>query len=177
VIREVFTKAPKEHTDLAPEDVGLGPYDSWYREAKQAGLEKTSTQSAWTGADLGQWSGMMGAKDFGVAGSVLKFTAATRDPALSSPALRLRGSRFSRFVVEMRVSEPGGAQVFWTNAMTPQATEGASAHATAPADGQFHRLVCEVGKHEAWGGCVTSFRFDPTSVEGAVVEIKSIVLE
>jgi len=77
----------------------------------------------------------------------------------------------------MRVSQPSGAQLFWTNAMTPRASEGASAHAEAPADGQFHRLVFEVGQHETWGGCVTSFRFDPTSVEGAVVEIKSIVLE
>ena len=26
--------APKEHVDLAPEDVGLGPYDSWYQAAR-----------------------------------------------------------------------------------------------------------------------------------------------
>ncbi len=176
-IREVFTKAPKEHTDLAPEDVGLGPYDSWYRAAKQAGLEQTSQQSSWQGADLAQWSGMMGTKDYGVVDGVLKFTAATRDPAMSSPGLRLRGSKFTRFVVEMRVSRPGGAQVFWTNALTPHANESASAHATVAADGQFHRLVFEVGKNETWGGCLTSLRFDPTDHQDAIVEIKRLALE
>ena len=177
VIREVFTQAPSKHTDLAPEDVGLGPYDSWYREAREAVTQQVSQQSSWTGADLRQWPGMMGTKDFSVTDGVLKFTAATSDPALSSPALRLRGSRFSRLVVEMRVSQASGAQVFWTNATVPHAAEHASAHAQAPADGQFHRLVFEVGQNEAWGGCITSLRFDPTSVAGAVVEIKSIVLE
>ena len=36
VIRDVFTEGPKEHLDIAPEDVGMSPCDSWYREARQA---------------------------------------------------------------------------------------------------------------------------------------------
>ncbi len=31
-VREVLTDAPAEHTDLLPEDIGLGPYDTAYRE-------------------------------------------------------------------------------------------------------------------------------------------------
>lgn len=31
VIREVFGRSPGPHVDLAPEDIGRGPYDSWYR--------------------------------------------------------------------------------------------------------------------------------------------------
>jgi hypothetical protein len=31
-IRAVFTEAPAAHEDLIPEDVGLGPYDSRFRE-------------------------------------------------------------------------------------------------------------------------------------------------
>jgi hypothetical protein len=34
-IRDVFCEGPKEHTDLAPEDVGRGPLDSWYQAAKK----------------------------------------------------------------------------------------------------------------------------------------------
>jgi hypothetical protein len=37
VLRDVFTDAPREHTDLVPEDLGLGPYDAahkaWLEEA------------------------------------------------------------------------------------------------------------------------------------------------
>jgi hypothetical protein len=35
VIREVFCDGPKEHVDVAPEDVGLGPLDSWYQATKK----------------------------------------------------------------------------------------------------------------------------------------------
>jgi len=31
-IRKVFSDAPAEHTDLIPEDLGMGPYDTAYRE-------------------------------------------------------------------------------------------------------------------------------------------------
>lgn len=34
-IRDVFCEGPKEHVDLAPEDVGRGPLDSWYQAAKK----------------------------------------------------------------------------------------------------------------------------------------------
>jgi hypothetical protein len=31
-VREVFSNAPEEHTDLIPEDIGMGPYDTAYRD-------------------------------------------------------------------------------------------------------------------------------------------------
>ncbi len=40
VLRDVFTDAPREHTDIIPEDVGLGPYETayetWLDEMKKA---------------------------------------------------------------------------------------------------------------------------------------------
>jgi hypothetical protein len=120
---------------------------------------------------------MMGVKNFGVRDGVLRFTTDTNDPALSAPALRLRGGKFSRFVVGMRVSRGADAQVFWTTTAVPSANERSSMHAQVPADGQFHRVVFEVGRDETWGGCVTGLRFDPTDQPGVVVEIKSISLE
>ena len=42
VLRQVFTNAPHEHTDLVPEDVGLGPYETAY-EKWLDDMRKTST--------------------------------------------------------------------------------------------------------------------------------------
>lgn len=39
-VRNVFTSAPREHQDLAPGDVGLGPYDSLFRKAQAKAKEK-----------------------------------------------------------------------------------------------------------------------------------------
>jgi hypothetical protein len=37
-VREVFSNAPKNHVDLLPSDVGMGPYDQSYR--RQSGLDR-----------------------------------------------------------------------------------------------------------------------------------------
>ncbi len=178
VIRDVFTDAPKEHTDIAPEDVGLGPYDSWYQQAKAAGLQAdVSRLSAWTGDLLRTWGAFMGCEQAEVVDGVLRLVTNSRDPALSSPGLKVRCSKFSRVVVDMRVSSSGGAQLFWTTASYPRAQEAASAHARTVADGQFHRVVFEVGDSDFWGGCLTGLRLDPTDQAGVTVEIRSIKLE
>jgi hypothetical protein len=38
-VREVLTDAPPEHADLIPEDIGLGPYDTAYREHQRQAEE------------------------------------------------------------------------------------------------------------------------------------------
>jgi hypothetical protein len=47
-IRAVFSSAPAAHTDLLPEDVGLGPYDKAYRAwaASQATLARIASRKA-----------------------------------------------------------------------------------------------------------------------------------
>jgi hypothetical protein len=45
VLREVFTNAPQEHTDLIPEDFGLGPYEAAY-DAWVDGMRTTSEQES-----------------------------------------------------------------------------------------------------------------------------------
>ena len=178
VIREVFTDAPAKHTDIAPEDVGLGPYDSWYRQAKRAGLlAEVSEATSWRGRGLAAWSGFMGLGDVEVSDAGLRTVSLTGDPALSSPPLKLRASKFSRVVVEMRVSKAGDAQLFWRTKTFPRETEAASLHASTIADGQFHRYVFEVGRSDYWGGCVTGLRFDPIGEAGVTIEIASIALE
>jgi len=178
VIREVFTDAPGEHTDLAPEDVGLGPYDSWYQQAKAAApISEVSRETSWTADGLAAWTGLMGVDQAEVEDGAYRMVSTTRDPALSSPRLKVRGGRFTKVVVDMRVSHAGDAQLFWTTASWPRTEEQASAHVTTVADGQFHRYAFEVGASEYWGGCLTGMRLDPTALQGVTVEVRSIRLE
>ncbi|MBI3921469.1 MAG: glycoside hydrolase family 99-like domain-containing protein [Armatimonadetes bacterium] len=178
VIREVFTEAPKPHVDFAPEDVGLGPYDSWYREARKAApTGGASSDTEWKGGKLAAWGGMMGLDQVKITEGVLHSVSNTTDPAFSSPPLKTRANRFSKVIVEMRVSKPGGAQLFWSTSSMPHASETTSAHVTTVADGAFHPYAFEVGKSEYWGGCVTGLRLDPTAQQGATIEIRSIRFE
>ena len=178
-IRDTFSDSPTEHVDLAPEDVGLGPYDSWYREAREAAPmeEGPTSRSSWTGAELGSWSGMMGLGDVKVGEEGFRAVSVTDDPALSSPPLKLRASEFTKVVVEMRVSRAGGAQLFWSTASLPRAEERASAHVETRADGEFHSYSFDVGQSEYWGGCVTGMRLDPSNTEGVTIEVRAIRLE
>jgi len=178
VIREVFGEDAGPHTDLAPEDVGLGPYDSWYQQARSAGpLTQTTQQTSWAGEQLATWTGFMGLADVAVTDGVLRATAATPDPAFSSPPLRIRAGKFSKVIVEMRVSQSGGAQLFFSTASEPRAGEAASARVTTTADGEFHRLTFDVGANEHWGGCLTGLRFDPSNAAGTTIEVKRIELQ
>ncbi|MBC7287280.1 MAG: glycoside hydrolase family 99-like domain-containing protein, partial [Armatimonadetes bacterium] len=178
VIREVFTTAPVQHVDLAPEDVGLGPYDSWYQDAKRAGLlPSVSRATSWRGKELAAWSASMGVSDVAVTDAGIRAVSVTDDPAFSSPPLKVRAAKFSRVIVEMRTSQPGNAQVFWTTKTYPRQSESASARVPTVADGQFHRYIFEVGGSEYWGGCLTGLRFDPVDKAGVTVEIASIALE
>jgi hypothetical protein len=177
-IRDTFGTAPAKHTDLAPEDVGLGPYDSWYQKARAAApVSELAQVTSWAGESLAAWTGFMGLDKFEFSKTGLRGVSNSSDPALSAPPLKLRANQFSKVVVNMRVSKPGDAQLFWSTTSVPGASEAASLHAVTVADGQFHRYVLEVGKSEYWGGCVTSLRLDPASEAGVTIEIESVELQ
>jgi hypothetical protein len=178
VIRDVFSDGPKEHLDIAPEDVGLGPCDSWYQEVRRATPESgPSLDTAWSGEKLAAWQGMMGLDKIEVKDGILRAVSVTNDPAFASPALKIRANRFSKVIVDMKVSAPGGAQLFWSTSAIPRTSEGASVKAPTVGDGQFHAYTFEVGKNDYWGGCLTHLRLDPAVAEGVTVEIRSIRLE
>lgn len=176
VIREVFCEGPQEHLDLAPADVGLGPYDSWYQKSR-TGVTPAVKEPVWSGAALAAWTGAMGVQEVRVEAGFLRLTTTTSDPALQSPALRVRASRYAQLVVEMRASQASDAQIFWTTSSQPATSEAASAHAPCPAAGEFQRVVFNFRGHEHWGGCLTGLRFAPTAAEGVRLEIRSIRLE
>ena len=50
-VRKVLTDAPEEHTDLLPEDIGLGPYDQayWAHIAREKDLQKRLVTPAFKG--------------------------------------------------------------------------------------------------------------------------------
>ena len=178
VIRDVFTEAPKEHMDISPEDVGLGPYDSWYQDAKKlAPITSISEDTEWSGARMGVWTGMMGLKDVEVKDGILTAMTSSTDPAFSSPALKIRANRYTRVVMDMRVSKGSSMQLFFMTSGATNYTEPASSVAQTKADGEFHEYSFNVGRNENWGGCLTGMRFDSSSAEGALLEIRSIRLE
>jgi hypothetical protein len=107
----------------------------------------------------------------------LQAVSDTGDPAWALPETRLRASRYTRAVVEMRLSRAGTAQLFWTTSSEPATSEPASVTVPVPADGQFHACTFPLGQNQHWSGCVTSLRFDPTSDSGVKIEIRSIRLE
>lgn len=43
-VRTVFSSAPKEHTDLLPEQIGMGPYDRAYKRHLEAGYRPGATK-------------------------------------------------------------------------------------------------------------------------------------
>jgi len=177
VIRDVFTDAPKDHTDVAPEDVGLGPYDSWFQQARAAApTSVASDATSWSGEALAVWASSMGLEGWKVDQTGMRMVSVTNDPAVWSPRLRVRGNKFTRVIVDMRVSEPGDAQLFWSTPLAPTSEE-ASLHAKTIADGEFHRYAFDVGGSEYWGGCVTSLRFDPAAAAGVAIEIRAVELQ
>jgi hypothetical protein len=92
--------------------------------------------------------------------------------------LRLRGSRFAKVIVDMRLSQPAGAaQLFWSTVTSPQTSEAASVSVQTVADGQWHSYTFDVGGNPQWGGCITALRFDPATQKGVTVELKSVRLE
>ena len=108
---------------------------------------------------------------------LLRAVSTTDDPAWQLPETRLRASRYMRAIVEMRLSRPGAAQLFWTTSSEPATSEPASVTVPVLADGQFHACSFPVGRNEHWNGCITSLRFDPTAASGVTVEVRAIRLE
>ncbi len=86
------------------------------------------------------------------------------DPYLVRGACRFAAETVKRVRVRMALS-PGmgqGAQLFWTTAQEPGATEAKSLQFPVVADGQFHEYVIELGAHPYWRDIVTMLRLDPT---------------
>jgi len=158
--------------NIAPVDVGLGPYD--------LPMTPVRTKTAWTFDEgLEGWNRAMGMNRVEAKNGCMVVTATSRDPAFVSPPVRLRAKRFPKLVIRMKVTginEGDRCQVFW---VTPTAgtSEPASVRLDLVRDGEFHDYVFPLSENPRWRGLVKSIRFDPCSTQGALIEVDAIRFE
>ena len=168
-IRRVFTDAPEQHTDVAPEDVGLGPYEV---ELKPENLDRRAWEFE-TPGDAEGWEGVMMMTDVRAADGALKATSTGNDPAFFGPAVDIDSARYRRVLVRMRVDAPGTAQLFWRSDVLAE-SEATSYVFPIIADGEFHEYELPVGESPTWIGDIQRLRLDPGYTNGAHVEVDYI---
>ena len=165
-IRDVFTNAPREHEDVTPRDLDLGPYD-W----------DFTTRDTWDfgeAGDLQGWGGMMGLTDVRVEGGALRATTTTRDSAFSV-ACDTDAREYPYILVTMSIDRGTGGQLFWSGSRIREG-EQASVRFELTADGMPHDYLLPVGDNKLWRGTVTRLRFDANDEAGAEVAIDSVRL-
>jgi hypothetical protein len=171
VVRRVFCQPGDWPPNLAPIDVGLGPYD----------YPPVQEKTAWefdTEGDAEGWAPMMGMSQFGVSGGAMRCLTTTRDPAFTGPLLRVPASRYRHVLIRLKIdrAEPGDqGQLFWETA-TAGISEAASLRFALLADDQYHDYVLDVGSSDRWRGLIRGFRLDPCSTDGATVAVDAVRL-
>lgn len=172
-IREVFTNAPKAHTDITPADVGLGRYEV---------TKHAPTKTAWEfeGDDEG-WSSWMNLSDVRVERGCLVAKTVGNDPAFFGPPIQARASEFPFVIVQMRLQSEDKkpftdvGQLFWQT-QTVAESEATSVRFEVIGDGQWHEYRLPVHQNRRWRGIITRLRLDPCARAGVLVELDSIRL-
>jgi len=167
-IREVFTDAPKEHIDLVPQDVGLGPYE----------LEKPKPVTSWEFDDpsLPGWDAAQNVGDVKVQNGCLTAVSSGNDPAFASQVINIDVRRMRSVEIRMRVDKGKIGQLFWAG-RGQGTSEAASLRFDLIADGEFHVYRLDLGSSPAWRSRITSLRLDPTDAAGAHIEVDYIRLQ
>lgn len=163
-VRNVFTPALKEHDDVLPQDVGLGPYD----------LEKPKPMTAWEfdGDQSDGWSAMMNLTDMQVTGGNMAATSTGSDPALVV-ATDLDAGKYRSVEIRMSADKGSGAQLFWST-QANRFSEPASVRFDLTADGQVHTYRLSLSDNGAWKSRITGLRLDPTDAGDARITVDYI---
>lgn len=166
-IREVFTLAPTDHTDLVPQDVGLGPYE----------LEKPAPASAWEFDDPIRpgWDAIQNLTNARVENGRLIAESSGSDPAMYGEATDLDSKSFRWAEIRMKVDKGRGAQLFWAG-KARGFSEPSSARFDIIADGEFHVYRLDLDASPAWKGRIGALRLDPCDVRDAHIEVDYIRL-
>lgn len=171
-IRRVFCDEPEAHTDVAPVDVGLGPYDF--------PLARTSTRGVWefnTPGDAEGWGALMGLSTVTVRDGALHAETRSADPAFSSSTVHLQASQFAYAAIRLKAGPASGReetlQLFWSTA-SQGASEAASVKVPLVADGRWRTYVLPVGENPRWRGIIRGLRLDPGGTPGIPVWIDFI---
>jgi hypothetical protein len=167
-VRQVFAPQAGPHVDVAPADVGRGPYD----------VPREPLRTDWqfnTDGDTGGWRAMMQIDGFAAQGGVLRLKATGTDPALSGPRVEIEAAHHPAILVRMKAERNDQAQLFWA---TTSSQISAQNSLTFPVigDGAMHDYRLPVGEHRRWRGIVTGLRLDPGATPGNRFEIDSIRL-
>jgi hypothetical protein len=173
-VRTVLTPAPRDHLDIIPADVGLGPYNVPV-------LELTST--AWNFADSASgWEQAMDVGNLRIHESALTGQTTGNDPAIFGPPMRAPAGEFTAVVLRMKLWRDDGrpfqdvAQLFWRTSRLPE-NEATSQRVQVHGDGQWHVYRIEVGQNPRWRGVITRLRFDPCNQAGIRMQLAALRLE
>lgn len=173
-VRRVFgTGDPAAYpVNIAPADVGLGPYD----------FPAPPAVTEWTFDDAAEpWEGLMYVSDLRVEDGAMRMHCSGADPALGV-ATSLDTAGVTRLVVRMALqpAEDGAAtessaQFFW------QQRYGefrAPASVTFPVvvDGEMRTYEIDLSANPWWQGETQKLRFDPCGLAGVDVTVDSIRL-
>jgi len=166
-VRQVFCDAGP-HEDVAPGDVGLGPYE----------LPKPEPIYAWEfekESDIDAWS-PQGLLDFGVKDGCLVGISAGNDPAFYGGGTDIDAGRYRTVRIRMRLDRGEEGQLFWGRTGRGF-SEDASVRFQVVPDGEFHIYSIAVGENANWSGRIRSFRIDPCSEAGANIAIDYLRVE
>ncbi len=172
-IREVFTDAPKEHDDLTPADVGLGPYDVPPSPPAQTSWEFES-------GDEG-WGNTMHLADLKSADGILSARTSGNDPAFFGPPMLARAGEFKSVVIRMRLTHTDraaftdSAQLFWRTSRLSE-SESSSVRFPVQGNGEWHDYRVPVATCPRWRGVITRLRLDPCNQANVVVELDNVRL-
>jgi hypothetical protein len=167
-IRQVFAPNAGPHTDMAPSDVGLGPYD----------VKPFVARTEWTfdrTGDTEDWRAAMQIGNFRAEGGALRFESAGTDPALSGPPLELPAAKYKAVLIRMKASRNEKAQLFWATTSSAVSAQN-SVYFDVIGDGQMRDYSVPVAENRRWRGIIKALRFDPGMAPGVKFEIESIRL-
>ncbi|MCP4642936.1 MAG: hypothetical protein GY851_20995 [bacterium] len=167
-VRDVFGKGGAYPVNLAPRDVGLGPYDFPVPPSTTSWTFETGTDG---------WIGSMGVRNLGASDGALRFTTSTHDPALTVSMGQVVADEWTALEIVMSLTgggkERGTGQVFWSGG-GHSISEAASTRFEVTYDGEsrIHRVA--VGEDPRWRGKIGMIRFDPCDVKGVDVVMEEV---
>ena len=171
-VRGVFGEGDPDEwpTNVAPTDVGLGPYD----------FEEGLTRTIWSFDDsLEGWQAAMNATGLVVEGGALRFETLSNDAALMVELREVDAGGYP--FAEVRMAVDGGGekdavgQIFWS-AGGQAVREATSVRFPVTADGVMRDYRVSLAENTRWRGRIATLRFDPCDIEGAKVAIEEVRL-
>ncbi len=171
-VRNVFAEGDPASwpVNVAPGDVGRGPYD----------YPPFEPVTAWDfGKGPGEWRAMMNVGQFRAEDGAIRLTTLGSDPAIVVPLTGVLASQFGTAEVTMQITgnlPPAmHAQLFWSRGGTGT-SENASVVVPLKIDGTMHTYTFDLSANPRWRGPITMLRLDPCDAADVEIAIDSFQL-